>query len=109
MSLRCENLQLDSEIQQSLPDLHDIHGMQLHRRLFKKEACCLQSKKKLFNMWRELNSMCQIHNLSKKIAGDMSKELETTSAYHCQEVRLLRKELRKAGWRPCGWRERSAS
>ncbi|XDB47159.1 hypothetical protein ABFV05_000775 [Capra hircus] len=84
------------EIQQSLPDLHDSHGMQLHRRLFKKEACCLQSKKKLFNMWRELNSMCQIHNLSKKTAGDVSKELKTTAAYHCQEVRLFEERTQES-------------
>ena len=62
--------------------------MQLHRRLFKKEARCLEAKKKLLNVCRELNSVCQIRNLSKKIAGDMSKELERTAAYPRQEVGL---------------------
>ena len=101
-SLRCENSQLDSEIQllkrklQSLPDLHDSYVMQLHRRLFKKEACCLESKKKLLNVCRELNSVCQIRNLSKKIAGDMSKELERTAAYHRQEVGLCEERAQES-------------
>ncbi|XDB47164.1 hypothetical protein ABFV05_000780 [Capra hircus] len=100
--------ELDSEIQQSLPDLHDSLGMQLHRRLFKKEARCLQSKKKLLNMWRELNSMCQIRNLSKKRAGDLSKEWETTSAYHRQEVRLC-EERAQESWVAVLWMERALS
>ena len=93
-SLRCENSQLDSEIQllrrklQSLPDLHESHMMQIHRRLFKKEARCLQSKKKLLSVCGELNSVCQIRNLSKKRAGDLSEELGTTAACHRQEARL---------------------
>ena len=93
-SLRCENSQLDSEIQllrqklQSLPDLHDSQVMQLHSRLlFKKEARCLQSKKLLI-MCKELNSVCQIRNLSKKRAGDLSEELKTTAACHRQWARL---------------------
>ena len=94
-SLRCENSQLDSEIQQSLPDLHDSHGMQLHRRLFKKEARCLQSKKKLLSVCGELNSVCQIRNLCKR-AGDLSEELGTTAACHRQEARLC---ILRAG--PC--------
>ncbi|KAI4547727.1 hypothetical protein MG293_000057 [Ovis ammon polii] len=89
-------LQLNSEIQQSLPDLHDSHGMQLHRRLFKKEACCLESRKKLLNMWREVNSVCQIRNLSKRTAGDVSNELETTAAYHRQEVRLFEERAQES-------------
>ena len=93
-SLRCENSQLDSEIQllrrklQSLPDLHESHVMQIHRRLFKKEARCLQSKKKLLSVCGELNSVCQIRNLCKKRAGDLSEELGTTAACHRQEARL---------------------
>ena len=47
-------------------------------------------------MCRELNSMCQIRNLSQKTAGDMSKELETTSAYHCQEVRLFEERAQES-------------
>ena len=101
-SLRCENSQLDSEIQllkrklQSLPDLHDSYVMQLHRRLFKKEGRCLESKKQLLNVCRELNSVCQIRNLSKKIAGDMSKELERTVAYHRQEVGLCEERAQES-------------
>lgn len=101
-SLRCENSQLDSEIQllkrklQSLPDLHDSYVMQLYRRLFKKEARCLEAKKKLLNVCRELNSVCQIRNLSKKIAGDMSKELERTAAYHRQEVGLCQERAQES-------------
>ena len=101
-SLRCENSQLDSEIQllkrklQSLPDLHDSYVMQLHRRLFKKEGRCLESKKQLLNVCRELNSVCQIRNLSKKIAGDMSKELERTAAYHRQEVGLCEQRAQES-------------
>ena len=101
-SLWCENSQLDSEIQllkwklQSLPDLHDSYVMQLHRRLFKKEARCLEAKKKLLNVCRELNSVCQIRNLSKKIAGDMSKELERTAAYHRQEVGLCQERAQES-------------
>ena len=68
----------------------------------------MQSKKKLLNMWRELNSMCQIHNLSKKIAGDMSKELETTAAYHCQEVSLF-EERAQESWMAALRMERALS
>ncbi|XDB47161.1 hypothetical protein ABFV05_000777 [Capra hircus] len=94
-SLRCEISQLDSEIQQSLPDLHDSHGMQLHRRLLKKEARCLQSKKLLI-MCKELNSVCQIRNLSKKRAGDLSEELKTTAACHRQEVCLCEERAQES-------------
>ncbi|KAI4589504.1 hypothetical protein MJG53_000553 [Ovis ammon polii x Ovis aries] len=101
-SLRCENSQLDSEIQllrrklQSLPDLHDSHVMQIHRRLFKKEARCLQSKKKLLSVCGELNSACQIRNLCKKRAGDLSEELKTTAACHRQEVRLCEERAQES-------------
>ena len=113
-SLRCENSQLDSEIQllrrklQSLPDLHESHVMQIHRRLFKKEARCLQSKKKLLSVCGELNSVCQIRNLSKKIAGDLREELETTAACHRQEVRLC-EERAQESWVAAERMERALS
>ena len=82
--------------------------MQLHRRLLKKESRCLESKKKLLIMCRELNSVCQIRNLSKKRAGDLSKELETTSAYHHQEVHLC-EERAQESWVAVLWMERALS
>ena len=113
-SLRCENSQLDSEIQllrrklQSLPDLHESHVMQIHRRLFKKEARCLQSKKKLLSVCGELNSACQIRNLCKKRAGDLSEELKTTAACHRQEVRLC-EERAQESWVAAERMERALS
>ena len=56
----------------------------------------MQSKKKLLNMWRELNSMCQIRNLSKKRAGDLSEELKTTAACHRQEVCLCEERAQES-------------
>ncbi|XDB47152.1 hypothetical protein ABFV05_000768 [Capra hircus] len=94
-SLGCENSQLEREIQQSLPDLRDRHVMQLHRRLLK-ESRCLESKKILLSICRELNSVCQIRNLSKKRAGDLSEELETTAACHRQEVRLCEERAQES-------------
>ena len=38
-----------------------------------------------------MNSVCQIHNISKKIAEDMGKELERSSSYHQQEMRFYEK------------------
>ena len=38
------------------------------------------------NVCRDMNSLCQIHNVSKKIAEDMGKELERTTSYHHQET-----------------------
>ena len=102
-SLRCENSRLDGEIQllrrklQGLADLHDSCVMELHRRLFAKEARCLGSKKQFFSVCRELNSESQIRNLSKKIAGDVRKELERTAAFHQQEVRV-REERAQESW-----------
>ena len=95
-SLGCENSQLEREIQQSLPDFHDRHVMQLYRRLLKKESRCLESKKKLLSICRELKSVCQIHNLSKKRAGDLSEALETTAACHRQEVRLCEERAQES-------------
>ena len=80
--------------------------MQLHRRLLKKEARCLESKKKLLIMCRELTSVCQIRNLFKKRAGDLSKELQTTAAYHRQEARLC-EERAQESWVAVLWMERA--
>lgn len=102
-SLRCANSWLDCEIQllrrklQGLPDLHDRCVMELHRRLFAQEARCVESKKQLFRVCRELNSECQIRNLSKKIAGGVREELERTAAFHQQEVRV-REERAQESW-----------
>ena len=68
----------------------------------------MESKKKLLIICRELNSVCQIRNLSKKRAGDLSKELETTSAYHHQEVRLC-EERAQESWVAVLWMERALS
>lgn len=70
--------------------------MQLHRRLLKKEARCSESRKKLLSVCGELNSVCQIRNLSKKRAGDLSEELETTAACHRQEVRLCEERAQES-------------
>lgn len=70
--------------------------MQLHRRLLKKEARCSESRKKLLSVCGELNSVCQIHNLSKKRAGDLSEELGTTAACHRQEVRLCEERAQES-------------
>ncbi|KAI4589505.1 hypothetical protein MJG53_000554 [Ovis ammon polii x Ovis aries] len=70
--------------------------MQLHRRLFKKEARRSESRKKLLSICRELNSVCQIRNLSKKRAGDLSEELETTAACHRKEARLCEERAQES-------------
>ena len=82
--------------------------MQLHRRLLKKEARCSESRKKLLSVCGELTSVCQIHNLSKKRAGDLSEELETTTACHRQEVRLC-EERAQESWVAALWMERVLS
>ena len=82
--------------------------MQIHRRLFKKEARCLQSKKKLLSVCGELNSVCQIRNLSKKRAGDLSEELKTTAACHHQEARLC-EERAQESWVAAEQMERELS
>ena len=68
----------------------------------------MESKKKLLRVCGELNSVCQMRNLSKKRAGDLSKELETTSAYHHQEVRLC-EERAQESWVAVLWMERALS
>ncbi|XP_057552428.1 cTAGE family member 15-like [Hippopotamus amphibius kiboko] len=101
-SLQWENSLLDSEIQQlkrkrqCLPDLHDDYVMQLHRKLFKEETRCSELKKKLFNVCKDMNSIYQIRNLSKKIAEDMSKELERTKSYYDQEIRFYEKRAQES-------------
>ena len=82
--------------------------MQLHRRLLKKEACCSESRKKLLSVCGELNSVCQIRNLSKKRAGDLSEELKTTAACHRQEVRLW-EERAQESWAAAEQMERALS
>ena len=39
-------------------------------------------------MCRAMNSLCQIHSVSRKIAEDMGKELERSASCHQQEMRF---------------------
>ena len=42
-------------------------------------------------MCRAMNSLCQIHSVSRKIAEDMGKELERSASCHQQEMRFYEK------------------
>ena len=42
-------------------------------------------------MCRAMNSMCQIHSVSRKTAEDMGKELEGSTSCHQQEMRFYEK------------------
>lgn len=92
-SLQSENLQVVIEIQQlklklpNLPDIHEEHIRQIHRQLFEEEMHCSEMQKKLPDLYRDMNTACQVHCLCKKIAEDVNKELErTTSYYHSKNL-----------------------
>ena len=91
-ALQRENSQLESEIQQlklqlqSLQDARDEHILQRHKKWFREEARCLEIKRKLANLYRDMNCTDQLHNLYKKMAQDVGQELERNSPYCHQEV-----------------------
>ena len=47
-------------------------------------------------MCRAMNSLCQIHNVSKKIAEDMGKELERIASCHQQEMRFYEQRAQES-------------
>nr|XP_035947593.1 cTAGE family member 9-like [Halichoerus grypus] len=80
-SLQKATSQLRLNLQNPL-DEQDQCILQLHRKVFQAEAQCLEMKKKLASVYREMNFTCQIRNLYKKMAQDLGKELERTTSYY---------------------------
>ncbi|KAF5914628.1 hypothetical protein HPG69_005125 [Diceros bicornis minor] len=81
-----EEIQLLKPKLHILPNLHDEHVMQLHRKLFEEERHCSKIEKKLPNVCRNMKSTYQICNLYKKIARDTGKEVERNASYYPREI-----------------------
>ena len=100
-SLWQENTELESEIQQLklklqiLPDLHDEHVMQLHRKLFEEERLCSELEENLLCVGHNVNSTYLLCNLYKKMAKDRSKEVERNTFYHHLETLCHKKRAEK--------------
>ncbi|EPY83705.1 CTAGE family, member 5-like protein [Camelus ferus] len=101
-SVKCENAQLDGEIEQlklklqSLPDAYDDCVMQLYREFSQVEARCLEVEKKLTSVRRDLDSTCQMRDLCKKMAQDAGEELERTTSYHLKEIHFQEKRAEES-------------
>ncbi|KAF3819153.1 hypothetical protein GH733_013303 [Mirounga leonina] len=111
-SLQKETSQLDKEIQplklklQNPLDEQDQYILQLDRKVFQAEAQCLEMKKKLASAHREMNFTCQIHNLYKKMAQDLGKELERTTSYYHRKLVLFHQDRVAKSWVVATSRER---
>ena len=112
-SLQQDNTELESEIQQLklklqiLPDLHDEHVVQLHRKLFEEERLCSELEDKLLEVGSDKNSTYLFSNLYKKMDEDRSKEVERNTSYYHKET-LCHKKTVEASCRAAALAERKS-
>lgn len=110
-SLQRGNSQLDREIRQLRLQLEksleeqDERILQLHRSVFREEAQTLEIKKKLAGLYRDMNFTCQLRNLYKKMAQDLSQELERTRSHYRKEV-LFHQDRAARSWEAAASGER---
>nr|XP_010996384.2 uncharacterized protein LOC105104395 [Camelus dromedarius] len=109
--LRREKARLHSETQQlrqrlqMLPGVHVDHLTQLQEKWCKEEASCSELERKLAAPRGQTTSTQQIRGVYQEVAEAQGQHWRKTVPTSRRRSSLWRREPRRAGWGPRGWRE----
>ncbi|XP_032345962.1 uncharacterized protein LOC106729546 isoform X2 [Camelus ferus] len=109
--LRWEKARLHSETQQlrqrlqMLPGVHVDHLTQLQEKWCKEEASCSELERKLAAARGQTTSTQQIRGVYQEVAEAQGQHWRKTVPTSRRRSSLWRREPRRAGWGPRGWRE----
>ncbi|XP_036885541.1 cTAGE family member 15-like [Sturnira hondurensis] len=110
-SLRCENTDLNAEIQQLKlklrvqPDTYEDRLTRLQKQVLEAERRCSEMEEKLLDDGRNMKSTYEMLSTYKKMAQDMHQELRRSTFYYEKEIRY-HWERAEAAWKAAESTER---